>query len=46
VTGVYIIGAMRLKRRMRDLEARLRELEPTLCPECREKYRKVMEEER
>jgi len=46
VSGDYIIGAMRLKRRMSDLEARLRELERTLCPECREKYRKVMEEER
>lgn len=45
MSGDYIIGAMRLKRKVGDLEARLRELERTLCPECREKYRKVMSDD-
>ena len=41
----YVIAAKRLKRKLKDLEARLHKLEQVLCPDCREKYKLVREEE-
>ena len=40
----YAIGAAILKRKLKNLQVKLEQLEKVLCPECKKKFRVIFEE--